>query len=185
MLALTCADIGTDPVKIEGQLTKWFKLAKNWGAILLIDEADIYMEQRQVQDLVRNNMVAGFLRALEYYQGILFLTTNRVGTFDEAFVSRIHIMIHYPAFENQEREKVWDTFFKKLEDEREGQMRILQATKDYVSSQEVEDLQWNGREIRNGTSNSNMSAPVMPEMYDLLTFVLWCSFPNSSGPCRG
>jgi SpoVK/Ycf46/Vps4 family AAA+-type ATPase len=93
LLSLTCTDIGTDPTEVETKLRYWFKLAKHWGAILLIDEADIYMEQRVTQDLSRNNLVAGFLRAMEYYQGILFLTTNRVGTFDEAFISRVHVSI--------------------------------------------------------------------------------------------
>jgi SpoVK/Ycf46/Vps4 family AAA+-type ATPase len=81
LLSLTCTDIGTNPMTIESKLTYWFKLAKHWGAILLIDEADIYMEQRISRDLERNNLVAGFLRAMEYYQGILFLTTNRIGKF--------------------------------------------------------------------------------------------------------
>lgn len=39
---------------------------------------------------------AVFLRVLEYYAGILFLTTNRIGGFDEAFASRIHMSLHYP-----------------------------------------------------------------------------------------
>ena len=131
---------------------KWFKAAENWGSILLIDEADIYMEQRQVQDIKRNHLVAGFLRALEYYKGILFLTTNRVGTFDEAFISRLHIQIHYPEFEDEDRDRLWDTFFQKLEEDRETTMRITQSAKDYVQSQELRALRWNGREIRNGES---------------------------------
>lgn len=82
LISLTCSDIGTDPALIERRLQFWFKLAKSWGAVLLLDEADVYMEQRTVSDLKRNNLVASFLRTLEYYQGILFLTTNRVGAFD-------------------------------------------------------------------------------------------------------
>ena len=149
LLSLSCADIGTNPETIEFKLDRWFKLAKRWGAILLIDEADIYMEYRQVQDLARYNLVAGFLKALEYYQGILFLTTNRVGTFDGAFVSRIHIMLHYPPFTDKNREDVWENFFRKLEGE-EDNMKIQESTRSYVTSEEVQSLQWNGREIRNG-----------------------------------
>ena len=148
-MTLTCSDIGVEPEEIEDNLLKWFKLAESWGTILLIDEADIYMEQRQVQDIKRNHLVAGFLRALEYFRGILFLTTNRVGTFDEAFISRIHVQIYYPEFSDEDREKVWTTFFEKLEDDRESTMRIHNAAKDYISSEEVRSLKWNGREIRN------------------------------------
>ncbi|KAI9163968.1 ATPase family AAA domain-containing protein [Paramyrothecium foliicola] len=149
LLSLTCSDIGVKPEVIEDNLRKWFKLAENWGTIMLIDEADIYMEHREVQDLERNHLVAGFLRALEYYKGILFLTTNRVGTFDEAFISRIHVQIYYPELDDEERDKLWDIFFRKLEDDRETTMRITQSAKDYVQSHELRSLRWNGREIRN------------------------------------
>lgn len=141
-----------NPKHIEDNLVTWFKRAEGWNAILLIDEADLYMEERQVQDIERNHLVAGFLRALEYYKGILFLTTNRVGTFDEAFISRIHVKIYYADFSDDDRSKVWNTFFEKLEEDRDTTMRIPQSTKDYVESEELRKLKWNGREIRNGNA---------------------------------
>lgn len=125
-------------------------MAQNWGAIVLIDEADVFMEERQPQDLARNHLVAGFLRALEYFNGILFLTTNRVGTFDEAFISRIDVPIYYGEFTPAQRIKVWETFFEKLELDRDSTMRILPSVRDYVASSELQNLKWNGREIRNG-----------------------------------
>ncbi|KAI1129035.1 hypothetical protein F5Y10DRAFT_161676 [Nemania abortiva] len=149
LLALTCTDIGVDPESIEENLCDWFKLAERWGVIMLIDEADIYLEERKVSDIQRNNLVAGFLRALEYFKGILFLTTNRVGAFDEAFMSRINLQIHYPEFSDEDRDKVWDSFFQKLEEERETTMRIPPSTRDYPKLQEIRELKWNGREIRN------------------------------------
>ena len=42
------------------------------------------------------HIIGVFLRVLEYYAGILFLTTNRIGDFDEAFTSRIHMRLFYP-----------------------------------------------------------------------------------------
>jgi len=59
--------------------------------VLLLDEADIFMEQRSESDIKRNAMVGIFIRLLEYYQGILFLTTNRSGGLDQAFASRISV----------------------------------------------------------------------------------------------
>lgn len=118
---------------------------------MLIDEADIYLERRSVTDLTRNNLVASFLRALEYFRGILFLTTNRVGIFDEAFISRIHFSIHYPSLNGDERYKVWNGFFEHLQRQRENSMRIHRETKVYVREDEdLVKLEWNGREIRNG-----------------------------------
>ncbi|KAK4665174.1 uncharacterized protein QC763_510590 [Podospora pseudopauciseta] len=65
LLSLTCGDIGTDDVKMEQQLSKWFRLAEKWGAVMLIDEADIYLERRVVSDLRRNSLVFVFLRSFQ------------------------------------------------------------------------------------------------------------------------
>ena len=44
---------------MERQLSKWFRLAEQWGAVMLIDEADVYLERRQITDLKRNSLVSG------------------------------------------------------------------------------------------------------------------------------
>ena len=150
LLSITCGDLGVDPEDVEERLGRWLYRAESWGAILLLDEADVYLESRISQDLQRNTLVSIFLRALEYYQGLLFLTTNRVGTFDPAFVSRIHVVIHYPDFTIEKRGQIWDIFFNKLEREREN-IKFTQRTVDYAKeSKEIQSLGWNGREIRNG-----------------------------------
>lgn len=109
------ADIGTVETLVEQQLFKWFDLAEAWNAVLLVDEADIFLERRQHRDLGRNGLVSGmeprwfriscsqtakskvtaFLRRMEYFKGLLFLTTNRVGQIDDAFISRVHVAIGY------------------------------------------------------------------------------------------
>lgn len=53
--------------------------------VVILDEADVFLEERGLADLQRNALVSVFLRCLEYYDGILILTSNRIGTFDEAF----------------------------------------------------------------------------------------------------
>ncbi|KAI0551808.1 P-loop containing nucleoside triphosphate hydrolase protein [Xylaria curta] len=149
LMILTSSDIGTDPADVEVNLTKHFKAARSWGAVLLIDEADVFMERRSTADLVRNSLVAGFLRALEFYDGILFLTTNRVGSFDDAFISRIHIQLYYPDFDDDQRRQIWQTFIEKLTKERGDYMRLNIDAKDYIRGSEMRALKWNGREIRN------------------------------------
>lgn len=59
LMTLTASDIGVDPDDIESNLAQQFRTAKSWGAVLLIDEADIFMERRTSSDLVRNSLVAG------------------------------------------------------------------------------------------------------------------------------
>jgi AAA+ superfamily predicted ATPase len=85
-------------------------LAATWRTVLLIDEADVFLERRSLHDLHRNAMVSVFLRVLEYYSGILFLTTNRVTTFDDAFKSRIHIPIRYTDLTVDSRRQIWRHF---------------------------------------------------------------------------
>jgi ATP-dependent Clp protease ATP-binding subunit ClpA len=105
-------------------------------------------------------MLSVFLRALDYYQGILFLTTNRVGHFDEAFMSRIHVSIGYNPLDDKAREQIWNALFKKLkEDHKNGGPEIDYEydAKQYVQkSEDVKKLNWNGREIRNGKFRSSL-----------------------------
>lgn len=150
LLSLTCGDIGTNESSVEDSLSKWFKLAEIWGAVMLIDEADVYLERREVNELARNGLVSVFLRAMEYYRGILFLTTNRVGHFDPAFFSRIHVYVGYRPLDHAGRRRLWLQFFAKLERERGDDVHVRAAAKKYILSDDVlRDTEWNGREIRN------------------------------------
>jgi len=60
-------------------------------------------------------MVGIFLRLLEYHQGVLFLTTNRVQEFDKAFHSRISVALKYSELDATAREQVWRNFLEKAE----------------------------------------------------------------------
>ncbi|KAJ5650644.1 ATPase AAA-type core [Penicillium longicatenatum] len=153
LLSITAADLGHEPEPLEYNLLSFFRNARKWNAIVLLDEADVYLETRSPQDLRRNSIVSIFLRALDYFQGILFLTTNRVGSFDEAFMSRIHVQIGYDPLDEDSRKQIWDGYFKKLSKnhEDEGQeIRCSYDAKEFVRrSDDLRALNWNGREIRN------------------------------------
>jgi len=79
---VTCGDIGTNPQEVETYLESVLNLGKTWECVVLLDEADVFLEQRSLADLQRNALVSVFLRVLEYYDGILVLTSNRVGKSD-------------------------------------------------------------------------------------------------------
>jgi hypothetical protein len=67
LISLTCSHIGVDPEKVEGKLRLWMVKARRWGAILLIDEADVYLEERTAHDFDRNSLVASvFCRILRW-----------------------------------------------------------------------------------------------------------------------
>jgi hypothetical protein len=59
LISLTVADVGIDDESIEEELGKWMYLAEAWGAILLIDEAEVFLERRAKSDLKRNGLVSG------------------------------------------------------------------------------------------------------------------------------
>ncbi|XTI85967.1 hypothetical protein V2W45_1230463, partial [Cenococcum geophilum] len=64
--------------------------------IVLLNEANIYLKVRFNNNLKRNSIsIKVFLRTLDCFKGILFLTTNRVGLFNEAFLIQIHILPGY------------------------------------------------------------------------------------------
>lgn len=116
LYALTAADFSEKLAVTEKRLSDVFDLTAHWGAVLLIDEADVFLAQRTFADVERNAIVAVFLRALEYYNGVLILTTNRVTTLDAAFRSRIHLGIKYQPLSAAARREIWRTFIEKSED---------------------------------------------------------------------
>ncbi|KAF1961539.1 hypothetical protein CC80DRAFT_488785 [Byssothecium circinans] len=156
LFPITGGDIGYEPAEVERNLQKLFKLAHKWGCVLLIDEADVFLAERDKADVKRNGLVSVFLRILEYYSGILFLTTNRVGAFDDAFRSRIHLTLYYPKLGKEQSYRVWEmniTRISRMNKERvkNGQPKI-KYDRDHIlrfADQNYETLLWNGRQIQN------------------------------------
>ena len=92
-----------------------------------------------------------FLRVLEYYEGVLFLTTNRIVTFDLAFKSRIHLALKYNALGVSERKQLWKLFISRVP-----------AVADVVwPEHELDELaavELNGRQIKNAVRTANSLA---------------------------
>ena len=143
---VTCGDLGTKPDELEKRLKTTFEYAVNWNAVLLLDEADVFLQERDVHDLKRNALVSVFLRELEYFDGILFLTTNRPGSLDEAFQSRIHITIGLPELDAKSQLEVWTIFVKDLNLSKDEKINILK----FVDEDIKNNGNLNGRQIRNG-----------------------------------
>jgi hypothetical protein len=85
---------------------------------------------------------------MEYFKGLLFLTTNRVGQLDDAFISRVHIAIGYPSLDEEARRKVWNGGFRKLIRGRAGKVQIAPDAKAWVL-ETAGETQLNRRDIRN------------------------------------
>lgn len=100
--------------RLEKNLSQILDIAHTWRAVLLIDEADVFLKQRELRDVNCNALVSIFLRMLKYFQDILFLTTNRVATFDEAFQSRIHIGLRYDKLDIKTKKSIWKRFIDRV-----------------------------------------------------------------------
>ncbi|KAK4971270.1 hypothetical protein LTR66_011426 [Elasticomyces elasticus] len=185
LLPITCGNLGLTAESVEEALTKNFQLAQGWDCILLLDEADVFLAQREKQDLKRNALVSVFLRTLEYYTGILFLTTNRIGHFDEAFRSRIHMSLLYPDLNRQQTEAIWKTNMARLltHKEKHGQKLVVEDNGGYILAFALNLYDhytnhkrppWNGRQIRNAFQTAVALAEF--EAKDSLPHLRWQHF---------
>ncbi|KAF9878751.1 ATPase [Colletotrichum karsti] len=146
---LSSGDLGSQPWEVENGLSRILELVARWNAILLLDECDVFLEARSTHDLERNKVVSIFLRTLEYYEGILFMTTNRVDNIDAAFQSRIHVSLEYPDLTVDSRRQIWRNFLQGA------------TLKSEVTEADLEDLATlplNGRQIKNILKTSQLLA---------------------------
>jgi hypothetical protein len=98
--------LGLSVAAMETALRDALTRAQRWGAVMLIDEADVYIKRRDA-DMTANAVVGVFLRVLEYFNGLLFLTTNRIDDIDEAIVSRCIALIKFYPPDADARRKIW------------------------------------------------------------------------------
>eukprot|EP01127_Copromyxa_protea_P003710 TRINITY_DN134_c0_g1_i2.p1 TRINITY_DN134_c0_g1~~TRINITY_DN134_c0_g1_i2.p1 ORF type:complete len:630 (-),score=84.57 TRINITY_DN134_c0_g1_i2:43-1932(-) len=148
---VTVGELGTKPDQLEKNLANLLELAALWNCSILLDEADIFLERRSKNDILRNAMVGIFLRLLEYHQGVLFLTTNRVNCLDDAFSSRISVSLYYPVLDESARAQIWKNF---LLASSHSSVKKSKSKKSF--SRHPEEFDWkklssyeiNGRQIR-------------------------------------
>jgi AAA+ superfamily predicted ATPase len=153
LYSIGAGELGESAQELEGNLRRILEISTKWGAVLLLDECDVFLEKRSSNSMHRNKLVSVFLRLLEYYRGVMFLTTNRVEAFDPAFESRIHLTIQFPKLDFDSRLHVWRTF-----------VRPKNADSNYASNIDEEDLKQlatvdlNGRQIKNTVKTARLLA---------------------------
>ena len=136
LYVLELGELGTTAEQVEENLNRVFTRVVRWDAVLQFDECEIFLARRG-QDLERSAIVGIFLRLLDYYRGILFLTTNRVDVIDEAVLSRVTLRLAYPDLDEPTRRGIWTTMAETAELQFDGDLEPLTR------------LPLNGRQIRN------------------------------------
>ncbi|KAI0164351.1 P-loop containing nucleoside triphosphate hydrolase protein [Hypoxylon sp. FL1284] len=147
LYSVSSGALGHEAAKIHTHLSKILKVADHWKAVLLLDEADVFLAQRTTTDIERNAIVSVFLRELEYYQGILLLTTNQAEVIDEAFQSRIHLSLQYPSLDVAARLKIWKNFMANAR-----QYTTIKVEVDDSDLYQLAKTALNGRQIKNTVS---------------------------------
>ncbi|ESZ91435.1 AAA family ATPase [Sclerotinia borealis F-4128] len=142
---VSTGELGIDADVVDRRLGTILEISRRWDCVLLIDEADVFLATRGV-DLARDTLVSIFLRRLEYFRGVLILTTNRKSEIDPAFQSRIHFSLHYPDLTETSRLTVWTNFIDTVA------KKTGNATIDSVDIEKFAKHELNGRQIKNAVS---------------------------------
>ncbi|MGC8874175.1 MAG: AAA family ATPase [Chloroflexia bacterium] len=99
----------------EKHLRRLFAEAERANAILFFDEADALFGKRSevsdAHDRYANIEVAYLLQALEEHAGVCILATNLFGNMDDAFVRRMHFVVHFPFPDEPARRRIWQVIF--------------------------------------------------------------------------
>ena len=107
LYSVQAAQLGTSPDRIEQNLTQVLDRGSRWNAVVLLDEADVYIANRGV-DIQQNAIVAAFLRILEHHTAALFMTTNRSDMVDDAIASRCIARIDYDMPTVADQMAIWE-----------------------------------------------------------------------------
>lgn len=106
LYSVQCSQLGVDPEKLEEELLTVFERAKRWDAVILLDEADVYVHERG-SSMSQNAIVGVFLRVLEYQDTVMFLTSNRPEDVDDAIASRCIARLNYAQPNPSDSKKIW------------------------------------------------------------------------------
>ncbi len=99
-------------------LDRVLKRAAHLDVILLFDEADALFgkrtEVKEANDRFANTDTGYLLQAIESYQGIAILASNRKGDIDPAFMRRLRYVLDYPLPGERERLGMWQRVLTEL-----------------------------------------------------------------------
>lgn len=108
LVRVQAGTLGTSPETVSRNLGEVFQKARRWNSAILIDEADVFVLRRGDR-IDQNAITSEFLRALEYYPGLVFMTTNRPDDIDEAVLSRCVAIFHFKPPSPAAARRLWET----------------------------------------------------------------------------
>ncbi|KAI0411369.1 hypothetical protein F5X98DRAFT_383861 [Xylaria grammica] len=127
LYSITGSDLGKETNDIERSLNTIFNHGRRWNCIMLLDEADVYLRTRVNDSIKYNSLVGVFLRQLDWFPGIMILTTN-VGSIDSAVIDRCQLRLSLPPLNKVAIKNLWERYCEETRLQR------------YVSESEAKDL---------------------------------------------
>jgi SpoVK/Ycf46/Vps4 family AAA+-type ATPase len=167
LYSIQSSQLGISVLDIESNLNKILYRAEKWGAILLIDEADAYIYKRG-NDILQNCIVGTFLRLLEYYNGVLFLTSNRPEIIDDAIMSRVTLHIKFEKPTEEEFHQLWSILSENMSLESNLVDKLL-TTYEIMSGRDIRNLLKNIKKCF--SESSEVKFEMIEELEDMLPFI--------------
>ena len=106
--------VGETSQRLESILSR----AANMDIVLLFDEADALFgkrtEVRDAHDRFANTDTNYLLQAVESYQGIAILASNKTENIDHAFIRRLRYVLEFPKPDGSQRKLLWASILNKM-----------------------------------------------------------------------
>lgn len=123
----------------ESNLAALLSKAEQSEIVLLFDEADSLFGKRtdikDSSDRYANSQTNYLLQRIEFYTGIVILTSNSRGRFDSAFNRRLDQIIEFPLPASEERRSLWQAHLGKRHQISTRQFNQLAVTSDLAGGQ--------------------------------------------------
>ncbi|KAI9761081.1 MAG: bck1-like resistance to osmotic shock [Chaenotheca gracillima] len=91
------------------KLRELFDYALRWKAVVLLNDADVFLEKRGPDDtdVAKERMTSIFAQEIKHFDGLLFLITSRLTSFDEEIHSAIQSTAVFNHLHKDSRALIW------------------------------------------------------------------------------
>lgn len=114
LLTISASQIQSqEPGGANRNIENAFRTAKSKNKVLLLDECDSLITQRNNVGIILGSEINTLLTEIEKCEGIMILTTNRVDTLDTALERRISLIIEFPEPNFELRQEIWKKIIPK------------------------------------------------------------------------
>jgi len=150
---IACGILGTEPTALDKHLELVTLRAANWGAILMFDDADVYVqEQENLDNLERKALVSTFRSHLGRSEALIFFATNSHARPDPAFASHMQFALSFPKLTLAQQQNIWCAQLGQMGLSKANLSILCEFIRDRLETVKSDDwwhLNLNGRQIQN------------------------------------